>query len=138
MPTAPKVVAAAKSTFAPVSKTPTPTISGRTGRGGLRVVDVTRAATTTTGTAASARRRHCPRCALVGAGIDADEEQAEAESRDDGEPGSGGDATLSVAARLPGEDDDAGDDERHSEPLQGRGHVSPRCVHCEWNDRRRR
>src|SRR6185295_18447339 len=83
------------------------------------------------------RCRYGPRRALVCAGVDADEEQAEAERRDDCEPGSGSDATTSVPTWRSGEDDDARDDERHSDPLPGRGHVSPRCVHRKWNDRRR-
>ena len=103
MPTAPWVVAAATRTFAPVSKTPTPTISGRScagrrerRRGHERGDDDDR-------NRGEPRGRHGPGCALVGAGVDADEEQAEAERRDEREPGSGGDATLSVRAAALGE-----------------------------------
>jgi hypothetical protein len=65
-----------------------------------------------------------------------DEEQTEADAARR-RARSGGDATLVRSRlRLPGRGRRSGDDERHPEPLQGRGHVSRRCVHREWDHRR--
>ena len=140
MPTAPCVVAAATRTFAPVSKTPTPTSSGsiaaRRRERRRRHERPRRRRPEPTATRAAVDR---PRGALVGARVDADEEEAEAERRDDGEPGSGREARAVRRGAAPARATTIpASDERDPEPLQRSRHVSPRRVDRERDDRRRR
>ena len=106
IPTAPRVVAAAKQTFAAVSKTPTATTSGRRRRGAVRA-DRSRVPRRRRRTADAARCSDRPARRSRLRRVDPHEDQPEAERRDDREPGAGGDPRTSVLCRFPGQDDDA-------------------------------
>ncbi len=117
MPVAPFVVAYATRTFAPVSKRPIATSAGRSARGGRSDLRVTK---TAAATASDHRRRpgghDRPGRALVGPGVEPDEEEPEAERGDDCKPRAGSDS-WSAAPRLAGQRDDPGEDERDTDPL---------------------
>ena len=85
-----------------------------------------------------ARSDHGPRRALVRSRIQADDKEPEAERGHYGKTGSGRDAPLPSARRLPGEHHDAGQHEGDPEPLQGGRRVALRCVDRERDDRRGR
>ena len=78
-----------------------------------------------------------PRRALVGAGVDAEEEEAEPESGDEGESDSGCESgSPRGIGGLSRERDDAGDDERDADPLHRSRNTAVGRVGGERHDRR--